>query len=319
MPAATKKIGLLFGVEDSFPWALVDAIAARGGGEVVAEAVSISALRDTQSFDYALILDRISHEVPFYRTFLKVAAARGVQIVNNPFWWSADDKYFGNIVADAVGVATPRTMLLPHKHRPPNTEAASYRNMRFVDWNGVFEYLGFPIFLKPAYGGGWKDVYKVDDAGAFFTAYDSSRDLVMMAQEAIAFDSYFRIYVIGRERVHLMRYDPSQPFERRYVRDAPPLEAALAERLRRDALALSVALGYDMNTGELAVRGGIPYAIDFTNPAPDADRYSIGDDNFDWIVTNMADVLVERVRNPRPFELTGAWPQALAARARERA
>jgi hypothetical protein len=319
MPAATKKIGLLFGVEDSFPWALVDAIGARGGGEIVAEAVSISALRDTQSFEYALILDRISHEVPFYRTFLKVAAARGVQIVNNPFWWSADDKYFGNIVADAVGVATPRTMLLPHKHRPPNTEAASYRNMRFVDWNAVFEYLGFPIFLKPAYGGGWKDVYKVEDPGAFFKAYDSSRDLVMMAQEAIAFESYFRIYAIGRERVHLMRYDPSQPFERRYVRDAPPLEPALAERLRRDALALSVALGYDMNTVELAVRGGIPYAIDFTNPAPDADRYSIGDDNFDWIVTNMADVLVERVRNPRPFELTGGWPEAIAARTGERA
>jgi hypothetical protein len=242
-----------------------------------------------------------------------------VQIVNNPFWWSADDKYFGNIVADAVGVATPRTMLLPHKHRPPNTEAASYRNMRFVDWNAVFEYLGFPIFLKPAYGGGWKDVYKVEDPGAFFKAYDSSRDLVMMAQEAIAFESYFRIYAIGRERVHLMRYDPSQPFERRYVRDAPPLEPALAERLRRDALALSVALGYDMNTVELAVRGGIPYAIDFTNPAPDADRYSIGDDNFDWIVTNMADVLVERVRNPRPFELTGGWPEAIAARTGERA
>jgi glutathione synthase/RimK-type ligase-like ATP-grasp enzyme len=312
MSEPIKKIGLLFGMEDSFPWALVDAISARGNGEVVAEPVSISALRDTQGFDYALVLDRISHEVPFYRTFLKVAAARGVAIVNNPFWWSADDKYFGNIVAEAVGVATPRTMLLPHKHRPPNTEAASYRNLRFVDWNSVFDYLGFPIFLKPAYGGGWKDVYKVDDPGAFFTAYDLSRDLVMMAQEAIAFDSYFRIYAIGRERVHVMRYDPGAPFERRYVRDAPPVEPLLMERLRRDALALSDALGYDMNTVELAVRDGIPYAIDFTNPAPDADVHSIGRDNFAWIVENMADVLIERVRRPRRFELTGSWPQALA-------
>jgi len=314
MPEPVKKIGLLFGMEDSFPWALVDAIGARGNGEVVAEPVSISALRDTQTFDYALILDRISHEVPFYRTFLKVAAARGVAVVNNPFWWSADDKYFGNIVAEAVGVATPRTMLLPHKHRPPNTEAASYRNLRFVDWNSVFEYLGFPIFLKPAYGGGWKDVYKADDPEAFFTAYDLSRDLVMMAQEAIAFDSYFRIYAIGRARVHVMRYDPSAPFEHRYVRDAPPVEADLLERLRRDALALSVALGYDMNTVELAVRDGIPYAIDFTNPAPDADVHSIGRDNFAWIVENMADVLIERVRRPRRFELTGSWPQAFVER-----
>jgi hypothetical protein len=301
-------------MEDTFPWALVDVVNALGNGEIVAEPVAISALRDTERFDYALILDRISHEVPFYRTFLKVAAARGVQIVNNPFWWSADDKYFGNIVAESVGVQTPRTMLLPHKHRPPNTEAASYRNLRFVDWNGVFSYLGFPIFLKPAYGGGWKDVYKCDDPGEFFTAYDSSRDLVMMAQEAIDFEAYFRIYVIGRERVHVMRYEPRLPHHLRYIQDPPPLDPALAQRLHRDALALSVALGYDMNTVELAVRNGIPYAIDFTNPAPDADRNSIGDENFGWITQNMAEVLIGRVRSPRPFEITGAWPEALAGK-----
>jgi hypothetical protein len=186
--------------------------------------------------------------------------------------------------------------------------------LRFVDWNAVFDYLKFPIFLKPAYGGGWKDVYKVDGPGSFFAAYDASRDLVMMAQEAIDFESYFRIYTIGRERVHIMPYDPRAPHERRYVRNGAPLEPELAQRLRRDALALSVALGYDMNTVELAVRDGIPYAIDFTNPAPDAEASSIGEANFEWIVRNMAEVLIERVRRPPPFELTGTWPSAVAAR-----
>jgi hypothetical protein len=314
MPESIKRIGLLFGMEDTFPWALAEAIRERGNGEIEGLPVEISALRDIQGFDYALILDRISHEVPFYRTFLKVAAARGVQVVNNPFWWSADDKYFGNIVAESVNVATPRTVLLPHKHRPPNTEASSFRNLRFVDWNAVFDYLKFPIFLKPAHGGGWKDVYKVDGPGDFFAAYDASRDLVMMAQEAIDFESYFRIYTIGRERVHVMRYDPRVPHERRYVRDGAPLDPALHARLQRDALALSTALGYDMNTVELAVRDGIPYAIDFTNPAPDADARSIGDANFAWIVRTMAEVLIDRVRNPLPLELTGTWPAAMAAR-----
>ncbi|MBD5606435.1 MAG: hypothetical protein IAI48_15300, partial [Candidatus Eremiobacteraeota bacterium] len=225
-------------MEDTFPWALARAIDERGGGEIVGVPVEVSALRDSQDFDYALILDRISHEVPFYRTFLKVANARGVQVVNNPFWWSADDKYFGNVVAAQVGVETPRTMLLPHKHRPPNTEASSFRNLKFVDWQAVFAYLGFPIFLKPAYGGGWKDVYKADDKGAFFAAYDQSRDLTMMAQEAIDFTEYFRIYTIGRERVHVMRYAPRLPHHARYVTDGPPIEPALEARLRRDALAL---------------------------------------------------------------------------------
>jgi hypothetical protein len=311
---SVQKIGLLFGMEDTFPWALARAIDERGGGHITGVPVEVSALRDTETFEYALILDRISHEVPFYRTFLKVAAARGVAVVNNPFWWSADDKYFGNIVAAQVGVETPRTMLLPHKHRPPNTEARSFRNLRFVDWQGVFDYLGFPIFLKPAYGGGWKDVYKTDDPGEFFGAYDRSRDLTMMAQEAIDFDDYFRIYTIGRERVHVMRYDPRRPHHERYVTDGPPIEPDLEARLRRDALALSTALGYDMNTVELAVRDGIPYAIDFTNPAPDADVNSIGEANFAWIVDNMADVLVERVKHPRPFELSGSWSRGIDLR-----
>ncbi len=313
MPAPVKRVGLLFGMEDTFPWALAEAISTRGQGAIVGVPVEISALRDTQTFDYAVILDRISHEVPFYRTFLKVAAARGVQVVNNPFWWSADDKYFGNIVAAAVGVKTPRTMLLPHKQRPPNTEAASFRNLRFVDWSATFNYLKFPIFLKPAYGGGWKDVYKCDDPGAFFAAYDASRDLTMMAQEAIDFQSYYRIYTIGREQVHLMRYDPKARFENRYLRDAPPIEPALDARLRRDALALSKALGYDMNTVELAVRDGEPYAIDFTNPAPDADVNSIGAENFSWIVDAMASLLVERARHPRGLELGGSWPGDVAS------
>ncbi len=311
MAGTRVRIGLLFGMENTFPWALIEAIAARGRGEIVAEPVEISALRDTQRFDYALILDRISHEVPFYRTFLKVAAARGVQIVNNPFWWSADDKYFGNIVAESVGVATPRTVLLPHKNRPPNTEAASFRNLKFVDWSAVFEYLGFPIFLKPAYGGGWKDVFRVENRAAFFSAYDSTRDLTMMAQEAIDFTSYYRVYTVGRERVHVMPYDPKASQSERYVQGAAPLEPALRARLERDALALSNALGYDMNTVELAMRDGVAYAIDFTNPAPDADRQSVGQANFDWMVENMADVLIERVRHPRSFEFGGTWPNAL--------
>jgi hypothetical protein len=317
MSTTTKKIGLLFGMEDTFPWALIRAIEEKGGGEVAGVPVELSFIADRMTFDYALILDRISHEVPFYRTFLKTAVARGVEVVNNPFWWSADDKYFGNIVAESVGVATPRTVLLPHKHRPPNTEATSFRNLRLVDWDAVFGYLGFPIFLKPAYGGGWKDVYKCDDPSEFFAAYDRTRDLTMMAQEAIDFSEYYRCYVLGRERVHLMRYDPKRPHHERYVLDAPPIEPSFEERLRRDALALSEALGYDMNTVELAVRDGTPYAIDFTNPAPDADLNSVGQANFAWVVENMADVLIGRVRRPRPFELTGSWP-AMVARGLER-
>lgn len=305
---AKKRVGLLFGMEDTFPWALIDAINKKGAGKVEAAAMEISYLKDDGVFPYDLILDRISHEVPYYRTYLKCAAASGVKVVNNPIWWSADDKFFDNLVAKAAGVAVPKTVLLPHKQYPPNTEAKSFRNMRWVNWDEVFAYLGFPIFMKPAYGGGWKDVYKTDNAEEFFAAYDQSRDLTMMAQEAIDFDSYYRCYVLGRNRVRIMEYDPRQPHHLRYPQHPKPMEKTFEARVRRDAIALCEGLGYDMNTVEFAVRDGVPIAIDFMNCAPDADLASVGRENFDWMVNNMAEVLMELAVGDRPFELTGKWP-----------
>ncbi len=308
---AKKKIGVLFGMEDTFPWALINSINERGGNRVEGSAVEISYLKDDGVFPYNLILDRISHEIPFYRTYLKCAAASGVKIVNNPIWWSADDKFFDNLVAKAAGVAVPKTVLLPHKQYPPNTEAKSFRNMRFVNWDEIFDYLGFPIFMKPAYGGGWKDVYKVHNPNEFFAAYDQTRDLAMMAQEAIEFELYYRCYVLGRKRVRIMAYDPKQPHHLRYVQNPPPMAPEFEQRIRRDAVALCEGLGYDMNTVEFAVRGGVPYAIDFMNCAPDADLHSVGKANFDWMVRNMAEVLIEIVTSDRKLELTGSWPKVM--------
>jgi glutathione synthase/RimK-type ligase-like ATP-grasp enzyme len=311
LPMRKKRIGLLFGMEDTFPWALINSINARGGDEVEAGAVEISFVKDDGVFAYDLILDRISHEVPFYRTWLKCAVASGVKVVNNPIWWSADDKFFDNLVAKAARVAVPRTVLLPHKQHPPNTEDKSFRNMKWVNWDEVFAYLGWPIFMKPAYGGGWKDVYKVHNTTEFFAAYDQTRDLTMMAQEAIEFDEYYRCYVLGRQRVRIMQYDPKQPHHLRYVANYRS-STELEQRMHRDAIALCEALGYDMNTVEFAVRGGIPYAIDFMNAAPDADLYSVGRENFDWMVENMTEVLIGIVKAEGPIELAGTWPALMA-------
>ncbi|MHC4940550.1 MAG: ATP-grasp domain-containing protein [Planctomycetota bacterium] len=307
----TKKIGLLFGMERSFPGALAEEINRIGGGKVVAEPVLTGAPRFDKKPPYDVILDRISQGVPFYRFWLKQCCYHGIQVVNNPFWWEADDKYFGCMVAESVGVAVPKTVLLPHHERPEGTEAESFSNLQYpLNWDEVFSYLGFPIFMKPADGGGWKDVYKCDNPDEFFAAYNKTHTLTMMAQEAIDFDDYFRCYGLGREHVHIMRYDPNQPHHLRYVRDGEPLSDDLKEKLERDVMALCGALGYDFNTVELAMRDGVPIAIDFTNPAPDAERTSVGDDNFAWIVENSAKFLVDRALNPRPFETTGEWPLA---------
>ena len=308
------RIGILYGIERQFPPALAERINAIGGGRVVAEPLRVGLVRQESIPPYDVVVDRISHEVPFYRTYLKAAAIRGTQVVNNPFWWSSDDKFIGNMIALQAGVAVPRTVLVPHKQHPPNTRDESFSNLEWpLDWGAMFDYLGFPIFLKPAYGGGWRDVHRVNGPEDFFRAYDQARDVLMIAQEGIVFTEYYRCYGLGRERVRLMPYDPSQPFERRYVRDGREIPPERRDRLERDCLALCRALGYDFNTLEFAIRDGVPYAIDFMNPAPDCDRFSVGDDNFEWVVRNSAEFLVERALHPLPLELAGSWIDAVGA------
>jgi glutathione synthase/RimK-type ligase-like ATP-grasp enzyme len=297
------KIGVLHGMEESFPPALAgrinELIGERAIPNLRAESFLTGESRLGEPSGYRLIIDRISHDIPFYRSLLKNAVLRGTTVINNPFWWSADDKFFNYCLAERLGVAVPRTVLLPHKDHPPTTTERSMRNLKYpLDWDGIFEHVGFPAFLKPHSGGGWKHVYKVNSPEEFFHAYDQTGDLCMTLQQGIEFEDYFRCYVINRKQVHVMRYDPRQPHDLRYVPGNPPAGAAMEERLVKDCLTLCRALGYDMNTVEFAVAGGIPYAIDFLNPAPDAARESVGEENFRWIVGAIAEMAIERALQP---------------------
>jgi hypothetical protein len=66
-----------------------------------------------------------------------------------------------------------------------------------------------------------------------------------------------------------------------------------------------------LNTVEFAVEDGIPYAIDFMNPAPDAALESVGPENFEWIVEAVAQMAVERAIQP-PAPLPYHWSKLLA-------
>jgi hypothetical protein len=314
-----NKIGVLYGMEDSFPPALVDRINARidafGIPNLEAESLVTGGVKMAEPCGYRLIIDRISHDIPFYRSYLKNAVLTGTTVINNPFWWSADDKFFNYALAAKLGIAIPPTVLLPHKDHPPGTTARSMRNLEYpLNWDAIFEYVGFPAFLKPHDGGGWKDVYKVDNPAELFAAYDQSRDLCMTLQKGVEFTDYFRCYVVNQEKVHIMRYDPRQPHHLRYVPGNPPPAPDLKDRLTRDSLTICRALGYDLNTVEFAVENGIPYAIDFMNPAPDAGLESVGPENFQWIVEAVSEMAIYRALEEQlPSQLT--WAKFLGSAA----
>jgi glutathione synthase/RimK-type ligase-like ATP-grasp enzyme len=295
-------------MESSFPPALVDHINALAIPGISAEHLKTGGVFMAVPSGYDLIIDRISHDIPFYRSYLKNAVLTGTKVINNPFWWSADDKFFNYSLASKLGVAVPPTVLLPHKKHPPGTTSQSMRNLTYpLDWDAVFRYVGFPAFLKPHDGGGWKSVYKVDSPEQFFADYDQSESLCMTLQRGVKFQEYFRCYVVDREKVHIMRYDPSAPHHLRYVAGNPPPAPALAERIERDCLTLCRALGYDLNTVEFAVEDGVPYAIDFMNPAPDAALESVGPDNFQWIVNAVAAMAVRKVQESPGEPLQLRW------------
>ncbi len=289
-----KKIGVLFGKERSFPNALIERINSKNISNVLAEPVSINKVAQGEACGYAVIFDRISQDVPFYRAFLKNAALCGTAVINNPFWWSADEKFFNNCLATKIDVPVPKTVILPSRDLPPDTSNESFSNLAYpLDWEGIFKYIGFPAYMKPFAGGGWKSVYQLNNMEDFFEKHAETEQLVMMLQEEIKFEEYYRCYCIGGKYVRIMPYEPRNPHHLRYVADFKPSKERY--KLMEDiVLRINKYLGYDFNTVELAVRDGVPYAIDFCNPAPDADVKSVGQENFDWVVETAANYAIER-------------------------
>lgn len=301
-----KKIGILFGRERSFPEAFIERINQKNEDGIVAEAVHIDKVVQGESTNYAVIVDRISQDVPFYRAYLKNAALCGTAVINNPFWWSADEKFFNNCLMTKIDVPVPKTVIIPSSTMPPDTTDQSFTNLAYpLDWENIFNYIGFPAYMKPHAGGGWKSVYKVSNVDDFFMKHGQTGELVMMLQEEIIFDEYYRCYCVG-DKVHIMPYEPRNPHHLRYSADFKASEA-LHEQMTGIVKKICKYLGYDFNTVELAIRDGVPYAIDFCNPAPDAEITSVGEENFGWVVENMSNFAIQRAKDQKEGENNLTW------------
>ena len=314
-----KKIGILFGKERSFPNGVIERINSKKIDGIVAEPVSISKVMQGEATDYAVIIDRISQDVPFYRAFLKNAAITGTAVINNPFWWSADEKFFNNCLATKIDVPVPKTVILPSYEHPDDTGDESFSNLAFpMDWEGIFEYVGFPAYMKPFAGGGWKNVYRLDNLGDFYEKHPETEQLVMMLQEEIIFEEYYRCYCIGGKHVRIMPYEPRNPHHLRYVADFKPSKERL-KLMEEIVLRINQYLGYDFNTVELAIRDGVPYAIDFCNPAPDADIASVGQENFEWVIETAANYAIERAKAQKPNQDNLTWGKYISNSANKKA
>jgi hypothetical protein len=293
-----KRVGILVGRENTFPAALIRNINERGKGAVTADFITLGGVRYDAPPPYDLVIDRISHEVPFYRATLKRLALEGAIIINNPFWWSADDKFFNFSLARKLGVAIPRTVLLPQKDYIKGIVSESLRNLEFpLNWQAIIDYVGLPAIMKPFDGGGWKNVSRVNTMEELITEYDQTGTLCMTLQEFVDFDQFVRCYCIGQEEVMIMAYDPRKPYlsGEQYIYDPDYLAPELKARVIKDVRTLCGALGYDINTVEFAIKDNVPYAIDFMNPAPDAELQSVGEFYHGWVTEAVTNLVFKRL------------------------
>lgn len=301
------KIGILCGREFSFPPAFIAKVNELGTKEgISADYLKLSGTRMGEPAHYKVIVDRISHEVDYYRAFLKHAVLEGTYVINNPFWWTADDKFFNYSVAKKLGVAIPKTVLLPQKSYPADVDitSESLRNLGYpIDWDGLLDYVGRPAILKPFSGGGWKHVYKVHNREELIAAYDATGPYCMTLQEFIDFEQYVRCFTFGKADIMPVAYDPK---ERRYLVEHDYLAPELGSRVVKDGQTINSALGYEMNTIEFAIKDGIPYAIDFLNPAPDFERDRITDFYFAHVVERMAKLVIDRALHGNA---SSSWPR----------
>jgi len=300
------RVGVLRGRENSFPDAFVAKVNSMGKG-VHAEPVQLGGTKLDEPVAYRVILDRMSHEVPYYAVFLKLASLQGCYVINNPFWRSADDKFFGYAAAAKLGIAEPKTVVLPNREYVEDVSDESLRNLWPVDFSMYLDYVGTPCIMKPAFGGGWRDVHKIGSLDELLARYNESGQKTMMLQEFVDWDIYVRVPTIGRRWARAIKYEPAPMLMGAYNQDYDALPRPVRDQAEELSLRFNQALGYDMNALEFAVKDGRFYGIDLTNYTPDLDYRSLKDAHFPWAVEKMAEFAVEKALAAESAPLVPDW------------
>lgn len=286
----TNKIGLMVGREWSFPPAFVEEVAQRDGDWEV-EYLKLGTPVPAGPQRYPLIVDRISHAVPFYRSYLKQATLSGVRVINDPFVEATTDRFVAAAIARSEGIATLRVMALPHREYAEGIiHEESLRNLDYpLDWQAVADHVGLPCLLKDANGHG-DPRHICRSVDEILDRYNQSGQRMLIVQQTIDWERYVRCFVIGRGETRTLDFDPG---ERRYRLGQTPLQGEIAERISEDSRRLTRALGFDINVVDWAIRDGEAWAVELMDPTPDIDIYKLSSEHFEWVVGRIADLAIE--------------------------
>ena len=250
------------------------------------ERVSIEPFDLKQPVKYDVVIDRLTHWYHTSREWIKKGIVMNdLYVFNNPWSVQSNEKHTSYAAMMALGMPIPETWMIPPKGYSPNPDLKPTlsKYAKLFDLGKVGEKLGYPLFVKPYDGGGWRAVTKCDDLDSLRRAYDDSGTMVMHAQAGVnGFDSFVRCIGFGPQ-THSVLYDPSAPLHDRYTREKDFISAKEEEHLRKITLTINAFFGWEFNSCESLRRAGTWYPIDFANPCPDSQVTSLHY-HFPWMV-----------------------------------
>jgi len=294
MGNATRRIGLSLGADICWPLCyeqIMDKLelAIPHGGETVGisvDRVSIEPFDLRQRCDYDMVLDRLTHWYHLSREWIKKAVLMDdLYVLNNPWAVQSMEKHTSYCAMIQLGMPIPETWLIPPKGYAPLPDLAVTlkRYAKLFDLADVGKKVGYPSFIKPYDGGGWKGVSRVDNEQRLRKSYEESGHAVMHLQNAVdPFDSFVRCIGFGPQ-TRLVRYDPDAALHNRYTMDTDFVSAEEASLLKEQTLTINSFFGWDFNSCESLRKNGEWFPIDFANACPDSQVTSLHM-HFPWLV-----------------------------------
>jgi hypothetical protein len=275
----THLIGLLLGAEEDWPTAfeallgLVGPITTEDGvtHELTSERLTIEPFDLRQQVRTELVIDRLAHWYYHPREWLKKAAlVNDTYLLNSPFTFQAMEKHSAYCVLMRLGLKVPETILVPYKNPVDNVRWAytSARYNRPFDLKQIANELGYPLYMKPFDGGGWRGVSRIDDEQDLVRAYDASGEMLMHLQATIDYDVFARALSIGPETM-VMNFRPDEPMHNRYAVSHGFLSPRAGHETAAISRIVNALFSWEFNSCEMLVKGDEVYPIDYANACPD--------------------------------------------------
>ncbi|MAT97380.1 MAG: hypothetical protein CL608_09585 [Anaerolineaceae bacterium] len=297
MSEQAKKIGLIIGQEWEWPEAFMQQVN-DSDENVTAELVKLGGTFMDDPRKYDVIIDRISHEIPYYQAYLKYAAIQGTYLINNPYTMSADSKFSSIALVNSLGLKSPRTVVLPNKQVEKDVTPSTFRNLEYpMDWQAIIDYVGVPAIFKDNLASGRRGVHRVHNVDELIQRYDESSTRTKILQQIIESDEHIHCFVIGQEKVQSLRYSVKHG---RYQQNTLSKEDEMGQSLAASALRITRAYQYDINMVEFVIKEDTPYVINGTYPTPDIDLTLMTETQFQWLVSEIAELAMDRAKRPLP-------------------